>query len=1029
MPPRRKSALEDLITSGLVADGELLRYKSKQGQLMGIGRAREGGVEVDGTSKLLGYGQFEEHAGSKVRRPAEHTHTSSSRTLQGLQLMIASDGGGSGGGRAQRKAAAEPALDLLEDENDDLCHACGLGGHLLCCETCPAVYHPSCVGLQAPPDGDFYCPACRCTQCGDGGSESILPTGCHWLDCSAFRGPGTLQDLPRPHVGPAGVPPVPAPAATAQGEGEGDEQKMEVEQKPEAADFWQLVAAAQAEAQQVAAPPEAAAAAQAARGAAAAAPGGAAVHCAATHGWAHVRCFPPEFGAALRESSPSQPCISSAVAITACTRMAAACAAGVLPLGNIVEGARASGSGANGSADARAPLPVSLLVVRGAAVAAPGTCRGYAPAYSPDQQEQLQAVLSAALHVVHSCYAPIPDSRTGADIIPWLLRGAVLGGGAADFSATHAALLLLGEAVAGVAVFRSFGAIAELPLLAVRPELQRRNGLGGLLLAAVEHLLLQAGAQWLFTPAFTADGQPYLPHRMPPPAGGQQDVAPALLQGKWGYGLAPAEQALAAASHPLVPGLSPESPWNQKALDIKYSPLAEDLTADVVVIGAGIAGLTCAYQLAKEAHIMSWLDDYYYECASMHGEEKTKVVAHSLHGAADWIEKVCREEGIECQYHKLDGYLFPHVTGESPQPTSASSALNKEIEAAIKPWEVGGIQKCLRFPNNAEFHPLMYLEGLAKAVERRGGKIYEGTKAWTFESGRVQTTSGHTIRCSAHVMATNSPCNHNLAVHARQLPYRSYAVGILIKRDKVKRALYWDTAEPYHYVRFEDWDSDNLLLIVGGEDHKTGSLYPYDPYARLEKYARSRWTDAGEVLLRWNGQVMEPADLLYLHGRNPLVPDGNEYIITGDSGQGMTGGTIGGIVCADLILGRRNPWAEVYDPSRAPPLKSLPEIIEEGAVTTASFVERVLPVALPKGTMEAGSGQIVQKGLHKVAVYCDDQGQEHAFSAVCPHLGCIVHWNSLEKTFDCPCHGSHFDRQGRCINGPAKGDLQPIPDW
>lgn len=176
---------------------------------------------------------------------------------------------------------------------------------------------------------------------------------------------------------------------------------MEVEQKPEAADFWQLVAAAQAEAQQVAAPPEAAAAAQAARGAAAAAPGGAAVHCAATHGWAHVRCFPPEFGAALRESSPSQPCISSAVAITACTRMAAACAAGVLPLGNIVEGARASGSGANGSADARAPLPVSLLVVRGAAVAAPGTCRGYAPAYSPDQQEQLQAVLSAALHVVH----------------------------------------------------------------------------------------------------------------------------------------------------------------------------------------------------------------------------------------------------------------------------------------------------------------------------------------------------------------------------------------------------------------------------------------------------------------------------------------------------------------------------------------------------------------------------------------------------------------------------------------------------
>eukprot|EP00887_Chlorella_sp_A99_P007470 scaffold2.g7470.t1 len=409
---------------------------------------------------------------------------------------------------------------------------------------------------------------------------------------------------------------------------------------------------------------------------------------------------------------------------------------------------------------------------------------------------------------------------------------------------------------------------------------------------------------------------------------------------------------------------------------------------------AGIAGLSCAYNLVKEgkrvvvlesrvigggmtgrstAHIMNWLDDYYYECISMHGLEKSKLVAESLGKAADWIEAVTREEGIECKFRRVDGFLYPHATGESPMPTSATSALRKELEACHKLGmtnvemvdlgggpEVGGIHEALRFPNNADFHPLMYLDGLAKAVERRGGRIYERTKYWTAEGGTVLIEgSDATVRCNAVVLATCSPINHNLAVHARQLPYRTYAVGMLIRKDQFRLADYWDTAEPYHYVRADDWDEEHYLLIVGGEDHKTGSLWPYNPYERLEKYARSRWT-----------AVMEPADMLYLHGKNPLDPDGHNYIITGDSGQGMTGGTIGGILVSDLILGRGNPWAD---------------------------------------------------GLHKVAVYCDKYGKQRAFSAVCPHMGCLLHFNSLEKTFDCPCHGSNFDRYGRVIQGGRRG--------
>ncbi|GAB4819568.1 hypothetical protein N2152v2_006614 [Parachlorella kessleri] len=511
-----------------------------------------------------------------------------------------------------------------------------------------------------------------------------------------------------------------------------------------------------------------------------------------------------------------------------------------------------------------------------------------------------------------------------------------------------------------------------------------------------------------------------------------------------------------------IPGLASGTVWNMKSVTPKYPALAEDTRADVVVVGAGIAGLTCAYQLAKAgksvvvlearvrgggqtgrttAHIMTWLDDYYYECESMHGLEKTKLVANSLRKAVDWIENVTNEEKIDCKFERLDGYLVPHATGESPMPTSSTGAMKKELDASIRAGltdteqvqlsggpEVGGYSVAIRYPNNADFHPMMYIEGLADAVVRHGGRIYENTKYWTTEGDQVATDTGRKIKCDAVVLATNSPINHNLAVHARQLPYRSYAVGIKIPKSKYKRALYWDTSEPYHYVRIDEYDADNYVMIVGGEDHKTGSLWPYDPYERLIKYAKSRWTGAGEVLFRWNGQVMEPADLLYLHGKDPLKPDSNTYIITGDSGQGVTGGTIGGIVVSDEILGRPNPWAEIYSPSRAPPAKSLMEIADEGLTTTVSFAERVIPKVTLSYELEPDSGAIVQKGLHKVALYVDAKGEKHAYSAVCKHMGCIVHWNSIEKTFDCPCHGSHFSCYGKVIQGPAKADLDPV-DW
>jgi Rieske Fe-S protein len=174
--------------------------------------------------------------------------------------------------------------------------------------------------------------------------------------------------------------------------------------------------------------------------------------------------------------------------------------------------------------------------------------------------------------------------------------------------------------------------------------------------------------------------------------------------------------------------------------------------------------------------------------------------------------------------------------------------------------------------------------------------------------------------------------------------------------------------------------------------------------------------------------VFEPVDMLYLHGRNPVTGDDNQYIITGDSGQGMTGGTIGAIVVSDLILGRQNPWADLYSPSRPPPAKSLLGVAEEGAATTASFAERVLPKVTLSYDVAPGEGTVVQRGTEKVALYCDKDGNKHAMSAVCPHLGCLVRWNTLDGQWDCPCHGSQFSAAGELINGPAKADLKKL-EW
>ena len=498
--------------------------------------------------------------------------------------------------------------------------------------------------------------------------------------------------------------------------------------------------------------------------------------------------------------------------------------------------------------------------------------------------------------------------------------------------------------------------------------------------------------------------------------------------------------------------------WMAIDEELESAPLGENMHTDVCIVGAGIAGMTTAYLLTRAgkavivlddghigggmterttAHLCTAIDDRYFEIEYLHGEKGAMLAAESHAAAIDRIEAIGTEEGIACEFERLDGYLFV-------PPNDSKDVLEREVKAAHRAGltDVAHVERapidgfdtgmCLRFPRQAQFHPMKYLAGLKRAIERNGGRIFTGTHAGKIEGGAnalVETDSGFTVTADAIVIATNTPVNDIVTIHTKQYSYTTYVIGARIPRGSVARALYWDTADPYHYVRVQSVsakdEADYDLLIVGGEDHKSGQADDGDlRYANLEGWARERFPMIESIEMRWSGQVLEPVDRLAFIGRNP-GDQHNVYIITGDSGMGMTHGTIGGILITELIVGGTCPWESLYDPSRITLRASL-HYARENINVAMQYVEGYLSggdVDSPE-EIAPGEGAIVRRGIAKVAVYRDEDGIVHERSAVCPHLGGIVGWNTSEKTWDCPCHGSKFDCYGRVITGPANSDLE-----
>lgn len=495
---------------------------------------------------------------------------------------------------------------------------------------------------------------------------------------------------------------------------------------------------------------------------------------------------------------------------------------------------------------------------------------------------------------------------------------------------------------------------------------------------------------------------------------------------------------------------------------------------DVCIVGAGIAGLSVAYNCAHHglkvvvledgeiasgessrtsAHCFSWQDDWFTNVERLHGTKGAQIAAESHQEAIDFIERVCRYERIDCDMRRLDGWLIQKIDmmpqfirGASAEIMSSPMTLVRELEAAQRAGCVGvemhrqapipGIRTgdAIRFPLQGAFQPVKYLNGLARAASNRGAQIFTHTRVVDFDHDKtnaiIKTANGINLTARHLVLATNTPINNKLTVHTKLKNNLSYVIAAEIPKGSYSDALFWDaeTDVPYHYVRFEQVkDKPYDYIIVGGEDHPVGKPTRSGPeiFRSLEHWARQLWPSMERVHYAWSGQILEPVDLMAFIGRNPGDYD-NVYIVTGDSGNGLTHGTIAGMLLCDLIVGRANPWATLYDPSRTT-LRTMGEMLMHDIDINMQFKDYLTAGDITDiEELGNGCGAIIRRGFRKYAVYKDEDGTVYEQSAVCPHLGGIVRWNKNEKTFDCPVHGSRFDRFGCAIHGPAKTDLDRV---
>ncbi|GAB3922103.1 FAD-dependent oxidoreductase [Mucilaginibacter myungsuensis] len=496
-----------------------------------------------------------------------------------------------------------------------------------------------------------------------------------------------------------------------------------------------------------------------------------------------------------------------------------------------------------------------------------------------------------------------------------------------------------------------------------------------------------------------------------------------------------------------------DSPWQDQLTGnlAGSSGFSTDTIYDCLIIGAGITGLTAALLLQNagkkviiaeahclgfgttggtSAHINTFADTTYKEAESAFGKEGAQLFADAVNEGAGLLKANISAYQIDCDFETKTGYVYAEDEKQAKQLADifdGAKAVGVPAYYVDQAPAAVPYQAALEFPDQAQFHPIKYLQALLEEYLEAGGILLANAKIETLitenELHIAEIPQG-AIKARQVIYATHIPPGIN-SYSLRCAPYRSYVLAVKLKGDTYPDALVYDMQEPYHYFRTHVVDGEKLL-IAGGNDHKTGHDEPEKAFADLVKYVRDNY-DVSSVKYRWSSQYYVPVDGFPYIGQMPEAAKGI-YCATGYNGNGMMLGSIAGKILSDLAQGKDNKYADIFSPSRLKPIAGFTAFVQENADVAYHFVADRFGIHETDSLkrLSPGTGQVVEVDGKKIAAYRDDSGKIHALSPVCTHAGCIVNWNGEEKSWDCPCHGARYDIDGKVLTGPATLNLATI---